>query len=57
LGKQGCWGGNECGQRNVPVMQENVVAVSCGDFHSVALTLSGKVVRWGQKKKEMWSSL
>ena len=53
------WGYNGCGQlghgdkenRNVPtkvesLSGENVVKVSCGTFHTVALTAKGKVLTW-----------
>jgi alpha-tubulin suppressor-like RCC1 family protein len=35
----------------VPPELENVVAVSCGYEHSVALTHDGRVVCWGQNDR------
>jgi hypothetical protein len=41
------WGGNGCGQTDVPSGLSNIVAVAAGDTHSVALTAAGQAVAWG----------
>lgn len=41
------WGDNENGQTNVPVGFTNVVAISGGYLHSLALKADGTVVAWG----------
>jgi alpha-tubulin suppressor-like RCC1 family protein len=49
-GKVLCWGSNEhkhCCIVEVPGALENVIAISCGGYHTVALTDEGTVVCWG----------
>ena len=41
------WGYNEYGQCNVPVDLTNVVAMSAGVYHSLALKTDGTVLAWG----------
>ena len=41
------WGNNSYGQTNLPAGLTNVVAISAGNQHGVALTESGRVVAWG----------
>jgi hypothetical protein len=41
------WGDNSAGQTRVPANLRNVVAISAGFDHSLALTASGTVVAWG----------
>jgi von Willebrand factor type A domain/Regulator of chromosome condensation (RCC1) repeat/Putative Ig domain len=41
------WGDNSRSQTNVPPGLTNVVAVSGGSLHSLALGLTGKVIGWG----------
>jgi hypothetical protein len=42
------WGGNQFGQRNVPVgAQSGVTAIAAGDGHAVALKNDGSVLAWG----------
>jgi Regulator of chromosome condensation (RCC1) repeat/Immunoglobulin domain/Immunoglobulin I-set domain len=41
------WGDNSGGQTNVPVNLANVVAVSGGDYHSLALRHDGTLIAWG----------
>jgi alpha-tubulin suppressor-like RCC1 family protein len=41
------WGDNESGQTNVPTGLTNAVAVSAGDFYSVALRSDGTLSTWG----------
>ena len=41
------WGGYFEGQLNVPTGLTDVIAVSAGDFHSVALRQDGTVLAWG----------
>lgn len=44
------WGDNQFGQRNVPAGLDNVVAVSPGLGHSLALKADGTVAAWGAGK-------
>ena len=41
------WGDNSYGQTNVPAGLSNVVAVSAGGYHNLALRADGTVVAWG----------
>jgi alpha-tubulin suppressor-like RCC1 family protein len=41
------WGGNECGQTDVPDGLSNVVAIAAGDTHGLALMADGRLVAWG----------
>ena len=41
------WGLNNHGQTNVPSGLSNVVAVSCGGWHSLAVRNDGTVTSWG----------
>ena len=41
------WGDNSGGQLNIPASASNVVAVSCGWYHSLALRADGRLVGWG----------
>jgi len=41
------WGDNQYGQTNVPTGLTNVMALSAGGYHSVALKSDGTVVEWG----------
>lgn len=41
------WGDNSGGQTNVPVSMNDIVAVSGGDYHSVALRRNGTLLAWG----------
>src|SRR5512140_3525956 len=41
------WGDNRAGQTNVPPGLSDVIAVSGGVFHSLALKNNGTVVAWG----------
>src|SRR5207253_648780 len=41
------WGYNSDGETNVPAGLSNVVAISAGGYHSVALKSDGTVVVWG----------
>lgn len=41
------WGDNRIGQVNVPPGLTNVVAISAGEWHSLALKADGTVVAWG----------
>src|SRR5260221_429845 len=41
------WGGNGCGQTDVPPGLPEVVAVAAGAEHSLALTSDGTVIAWG----------
>lgn len=41
------WGDNRIGQASVPPGLSNVVAISAGEWHSVALKADGTVVAWG----------
>jgi hypothetical protein len=43
-GKVICWGDNTNRQCRVPSTLENVVAMSCGNFHTMALVSDGTVV-------------
>jgi alpha-tubulin suppressor-like RCC1 family protein len=47
-GKVVCRGGNGCEQYNIPWELENVVSISCGMFHTAAITAEGIVVCWGE---------
>ena len=42
------WGRNPSGQTTVPAGLEDVVQISGGDFHSLALREDGTVVAWGR---------
>ena len=44
----GAWGDTASGQGEVPDATLGVRAVSAGSFHSLALTLEGRVVAWGK---------
>ncbi|HVU99888.1 MAG TPA: hypothetical protein VHH88_00910, partial [Verrucomicrobiae bacterium] len=44
------WGYNDNGQRNIPTNAQNVIAISAGEFHSLALRADGTVVAWGAGK-------
>lgn len=41
------WGYNSYGQTHVPMGLTNVISVSGGDYHSLALCADGRVVAWG----------
>src|SRR5205823_2629312 len=41
------WGDNECGESAVPSGLSNVVAISGGGYHSLALTSDGAIWGWG----------
>ncbi|HXD00539.1 MAG TPA: hypothetical protein VN048_14445, partial [Verrucomicrobiae bacterium] len=41
------WGGNQYGQTNVPAGLNNVIAISAGGYHTLALKMDGTVVAWG----------
>lgn len=41
------WGDNFSGQLDAPFGTTNIVAVSAGETHSIALTGEGKVIAWG----------
>ena len=41
------WDDNGFGQTNIPSGLSNVVAISAGRLHSLALTAEGEVVGWG----------
>jgi hypothetical protein len=41
------WGDNSGGQTNVPANLKDIVAVSGGDYHSVALRHNGSLLAWG----------
>ena len=41
------WGDNNSGQKNIPVGLNNVVQISAGGYHSLALKENGTVVAWG----------
>jgi alpha-tubulin suppressor-like RCC1 family protein len=41
------WGDNSAGQLNIPTGLANVVAVSAGGYHNLALKGDGTVVAWG----------
>ena len=41
------WGDNRIGQTSVPSGLSNVVAISAGEWHSLALKADGTVVAWG----------
>ena len=43
------WGSNLNAQTTVPAGLEDVVQISCGGYHSLALREDGKVVAWGNK--------
>ena len=42
------WGDNTFGQTNVPPSATNVISISVGGFHTLALRSDGSVVAWGQ---------
>ncbi len=44
------WGGNGCGQTNVPPGLSNATAVAGGGNHSLALQPDGTVVAWGDNR-------
>lgn len=46
------WGGNHYGQTEVPLSATNVVAISAGMQHGVALRNDGTVVVWGNLPKD-----
>lgn len=41
------WGDNSLGETNLPPNLDNVVAISAGGFHSLALKADGTVAAWG----------
>ncbi len=41
------WGSNNQLQTSIPERTTNIVAIAAGDYHSVALTLDGRAVCWG----------
>ncbi len=43
------WGRNTAGETNPPSMLTNVVAISAGFYHGVALREDGSVIRWGAR--------
>jgi hypothetical protein len=46
------WGDNTYGQTNVPAGLTNVVAISVGFWHDLALSGDGTVVAWGQNGEQ-----
>ena len=46
------WGGNATGQTDVPQDLNNVIAISAGNQHSLALKGDGTVVAWGRNDKD-----
>jgi hypothetical protein len=49
-----CWGDNKYGQCSVPSSLEQVIAVSCGEYHTVArLLFDGRVACWGGPTSEV----
>ncbi len=42
------WGDNSYLQTNIPAGLDNVIAISAGQYHSLALKSNGTVVAWGQ---------
>jgi len=46
------WGGNDCGQCDVPDGLRDVVQVAAGYRHSLAVTNDGRVVAWGANDHE-----
>ena len=45
-----CWGNNDYGQCNVPVVLDSVVMLSCGGDHTAAVRADGSVVCWGRNE-------
>ena len=41
------WGTNNYGQKNVPLSATNIIAISAGGNHNVALRNDGAIVAWG----------
>ena len=41
------WGNNSFGQTKVPIGLKNIIQISSGGFHSLALQANGKLVAWG----------
>ena len=44
------WGDDSCGQLRIPVQASNVVAVSAGEAHSLALLSDGTAIGWGDNQ-------
>jgi len=41
------WGNEDSDQLNIPTFNEPVVGISCGDLYTLAITVEGSVIGWG----------